>query len=105
MARAYLLYSQAAALAPQQKIYWLRSQAVRTRAAPSPPLVPLSSLLCITWRPDPREGRGRLPGPKQQSPDTPPPARAVSAQSDDARPRPDVQIKLNFAVEPADRLH
>jgi len=33
MARAYLLYSQAAALAPQQKIYWLRSQAVRTRAA------------------------------------------------------------------------
>jgi general secretion pathway protein D len=29
---AYLLYSQAAALAPENKTYWLRSQAVRTRA-------------------------------------------------------------------------
>jgi general secretion pathway protein D len=33
MAEAYLLYSKAAALAPKKKIYWLRSQAVRTRAA------------------------------------------------------------------------
>jgi len=33
MARAYLLYSQAAALAPKKTTYWLRSQAVRTRAA------------------------------------------------------------------------
>ncbi|MBI1790483.1 MAG: hypothetical protein HYR60_23365, partial [Acidobacteria bacterium] len=33
MARAYLLYSQAAALAPNKKSYWLRSQAVRSRAA------------------------------------------------------------------------
>lgn len=33
MAKAYLLYSQAAALAPKKKTYWLRSQAVRTRAA------------------------------------------------------------------------
>jgi hypothetical protein len=33
MARAYLLYSQAAALAPKKNTYWLRSQAVRTRAA------------------------------------------------------------------------
>lgn len=33
MAKAYLLYSKAAALAPKKKTYWLRSQAVRTRAA------------------------------------------------------------------------
>jgi len=33
MARAYLLYSQAAALAPEKSAYWLQSQAVRTRAA------------------------------------------------------------------------
>jgi general secretion pathway protein D len=33
MARAYLLYSKAAALAPRKRAYWLRSQAVRTRAA------------------------------------------------------------------------
>jgi general secretion pathway protein D len=33
MAEAYLLYSKAAALAPEKQIYWLRSQAVRTRAA------------------------------------------------------------------------
>src|SRR5207237_1074743 len=33
MAEAYLLYSRAAALAPKKKTYWLRSQAVRTRAA------------------------------------------------------------------------
>src|SRR6185436_15490715 len=33
MAQAYLLYSQAAAMAPKNNTYWLRSQAVRTRAA------------------------------------------------------------------------
>src|ERR1700722_14789778 len=32
MVQAYLLYSEAAALAPQKKIYWLKSQAVRSRA-------------------------------------------------------------------------
>jgi len=33
MAQAYLLYSQAAAMSPQNKTYWQRSLAVRTRAA------------------------------------------------------------------------
>lgn len=33
MAEAYLLYSQAAAMAPTNKTYWLRSQSVRTRAS------------------------------------------------------------------------
>src|SRR5436190_8166314 len=33
MAEAYLLYSQAAAMSPENKTYWQRSLAVRTRAA------------------------------------------------------------------------
>jgi type II secretory pathway component GspD/PulD (secretin) len=41
MAQAYLLYSQAAALDPRNRIYWLRAQAVQTRASleakPMPP--------------------------------------------------------------------
>ncbi len=41
MAQAYLLYSEAAALDPHNRTYWLRSQAVRSRAAleakPVPP--------------------------------------------------------------------
>ncbi|MGO9231990.1 MAG: hypothetical protein ACLQKA_22580 [Bryobacteraceae bacterium] len=42
MAQAYLLYSKAATLEPRNQTYWLRSQAVRSRAAleaqPVPPL-------------------------------------------------------------------
>ena len=42
MAEAYLLYSEAAALEPRNQTYWLRSQAVRSRAAleakPVPPV-------------------------------------------------------------------
>ena len=41
MAQAYLLYSEAAALDPKNQTYWLRSQAVKSRAAleakPAPP--------------------------------------------------------------------
>src|SRR4051812_5172664 len=33
MADAYLLYSQASAMDPKNQTYWLRSQAVRSRAA------------------------------------------------------------------------
>lgn len=41
MARAYLLYSQAAALEPANQLYWLKSQAVQSRAAlESPPKMP-----------------------------------------------------------------
>src|SRR5258705_11617007 len=40
MAQAYLLYSQAAAIAPKNNTYWLRSQAVRTRAALQSKIVP-----------------------------------------------------------------
>jgi general secretion pathway protein D len=41
MVRAYLLYSRAAALAPTNQFYWLKSQAVQSRAAlEAPPKVP-----------------------------------------------------------------
>jgi len=41
MASAYLLYSQAAALEPTNQLYWLKSQAVQSRAAlESPPKAP-----------------------------------------------------------------
>ena len=41
MAQAYLLYSQAAAMEPKNRIYWLRSQAVKSRAALEAKLMPL----------------------------------------------------------------
>jgi Flp pilus assembly secretin CpaC len=42
LAQAYLLYSEAAALEPRNQTYWMRSQAVRSRAAMEalPPLPP-----------------------------------------------------------------
>ena len=43
IAEAYLLYSKAAALAPQNPIYWLRSEAVKTRAALQVQLKPPAS--------------------------------------------------------------
>src|SRR5437763_12153124 len=45
MALAYLLYSRAAALAPDKTAYWLKSQAVRTRAALQSKTVPPISTL------------------------------------------------------------
>jgi general secretion pathway protein D len=43
MAQAYLFYSQAAALEPQNRMYWLRSQAVQSRAVlESPPKLALA---------------------------------------------------------------
>jgi general secretion pathway protein D len=48
MAEAYIFYSEAAAMAPNNKTYWLRSQAVQTRAAleakVAPPAADHSSL-------------------------------------------------------------
>jgi general secretion pathway protein D len=40
MAQAYVLYSQAAAMEPKNRNYWLRSQAVKSRAALEAKLVP-----------------------------------------------------------------
>ena len=45
MAQAYLLYSQAAAMSPQNKTYWQRSLAVRTRAALEAKVTPSVSAL------------------------------------------------------------
>jgi general secretion pathway protein D len=45
MAQAYLLYSEAAALEPRNQTYWLRSQAVRSRAAlEAKPVPPVSAV-------------------------------------------------------------
>ncbi len=43
MAEAYLLYSQAAAIEPNNQTYWLRSQAVRSRAALEASVLPKSA--------------------------------------------------------------
>jgi len=40
MAEAYMLYSQASAMEPQNKTYWQRGQAVRTRAAQEAKVMP-----------------------------------------------------------------
>lgn len=48
--QAYLLYSQAAAANPKRRDYWVKSQALRTRALQSAPLMP--ALLAGT-KPDP----------------------------------------------------
>jgi general secretion pathway protein D len=45
MAEAYLLYSQAAAMSPQNKTYWQRSLAVRTRASLEAKVTPAISAL------------------------------------------------------------
>jgi general secretion pathway protein D len=45
MAEAYLLYSQAAAMSPQNKTYWQRSLAVRTRASLEAKVTPSISAL------------------------------------------------------------
>ena len=43
IAQAYVLYSQAAAMSPKNKTYWLRSQALRTRASIEAKVEPPSS--------------------------------------------------------------
>src|SRR5947208_3094312 len=79
MARAYLLYSQAAALAPQNELYRLRSQAVEGRAAlQSPPKAPVSSGATADHTPpvspesvfDPLTPEDRLAKRKLQAPPT-----------------------------------
>ncbi|MBL8210924.1 MAG: hypothetical protein JNK87_09445, partial [Bryobacterales bacterium] len=48
--QAYLLYSQAAAADPKRRDYWVKSQALRTRALQSAPLMPA---LLADAKPDP----------------------------------------------------
>ena len=70
MAEAYLLYSQAAAMSPQNKTYWQRSLAVRTRAALEAKVAPPAEL--------------SLDAPNG-IPDTPSPPPLPIATSDDLR--------------------
>src|SRR4029077_20111362 len=82
MAEAYLLYSQAAAMSPQNKTYWQRSIAVRTRAAleakvapptsaldepDSPPDAPAAPPLPIAGAEDIKEARKLLAPPELQA--------------------------------------
>ena len=66
MAQAYLMYSEAAAKDPNTRIYWQRSQAVRSRAALESKVTPevLASAGAETVDPD--------PDPDQVEPDLPP---------------------------------
>ncbi|HEX7597644.1 MAG TPA: hypothetical protein VF518_05480, partial [Polyangia bacterium] len=67
MAEAYLLYSQAAAMSPQNRTYWQRSLAVRTRASLEAKVSPSASA---------------LDGPSS-TPDSPPAAPLPIATGDD----------------------
>jgi general secretion pathway protein D len=75
MAEAYLLYSQAAAMSPQNKAYWQRSQAVRTRAALEAKVAPPSDLAVAEPRAEP------IAEPLAEPADAPPPLPI--ANSDD----------------------
>lgn len=59
MAEAYLLYSQAAAMSPQNKAYWQRSLAVRTRAALEAKVAPPSEFTLD----EPSDAADALPAP------------------------------------------
>ncbi|MGD0774583.1 MAG: type II and III secretion system protein [Candidatus Solibacter sp.] len=61
MAEAYLLYSQAAAMSPQNKTYWQRSQAVRTRAALEAKVAPPSQFDLDEPNSEPDAGPGAAP--------------------------------------------
>ena len=63
MAQAYLMYSEAAAKDPNKRIYWQRSQAVRSRAALESKVTPevLASAGAETVDPDPDVAEPDLP--------------------------------------------
>jgi general secretion pathway protein D len=72
MAEAYLLYSQAAAMSPQNKTYWQRSLAVRTRAAMEARVAPPVSAL-------------DEPSPEADAPPAPPLPIATAEDRKEAR--------------------
>ena len=63
MAEAYLLYSQAAAMSPQNKTYWQRSQAVRTRAALEAKVAPPSAFSLGDLNAEPSDTPDAPPAP------------------------------------------
>jgi len=89
MAQAYILYSQAAAMEPRNETYWLRSQAVRTRAALEAKAMPKMS----------DTGSAELPD------DTPQKTLAVPTDRDlaDARkPLPPKELKAKAGLQSFD---
>jgi len=70
IAEAYILYSQAAAMSPGNKTYWLRSQALRTRASIEAKVEPQSSGADSTVpeaQPVPFEQQFSFPTPEDRS--------------------------------------
>ncbi len=87
MARAYLLYSRAAALDPDRKLYWLRSQAVRSRAALQAKPVPPPS----------------APLPPPAEPEAVPSEPFTAREIDDARkPQPPVELTADPGLKDFD---
>jgi general secretion pathway protein D len=82
MAEAYMLYSQASAMEPQNKLYWQRGQAVRTRAAQEAKVMPTVDLAAAKEALD------------DDSDDAPPSWAEVTAQDrkDAARPMPPTEL-------------
>jgi general secretion pathway protein D len=66
MAQAYILYSQAAALEPANQDYWLRAQAVQSRAALESKPVPRFELLAADAPPVSEAAIGPLDAPTAQ---------------------------------------
>lgn len=85
VSEAYILYSEAAALEPKNRTYWLRSQSVRARAAlqamPLPPEVPSDNL-------------EKLSGES----DTPIPAATIQDLRDANNPLPPTELQADAAI-------
>lgn len=77
--RAYVLYSQAALLDPNNRIYWLRSQAVRSRAALQ--AIPAEGALPAQFAGEPPELPEEPPAPKLETPTAAEMAEARKPQS------------------------
>jgi general secretion pathway protein D len=92
MAEAYLLYSQAAGLAPGNKTYWLRSQAVRTRAALETKVTPPASAV----EAQPEADSDNSPAPQHFDPPTP------EDLAEARKPLPPVQLKAQPGTQDFD---
>jgi Flp pilus assembly secretin CpaC len=92
MARAYLLYSEAAAMDPKNTMYWLRSQAVKSRAgleAKVAPEIDLDAAEALT--------RGHLP-------DVQLPEATAKDRRDAERPQPPAELDGSAGLHDFDYL-
>lgn len=85
--QAYLLYSQAAAADPKRRDYWVKSQALRTRALQASPLMPA---LLADAKPDPA-----APAEAEDEADMPPIGETVSKEDieESRRPLPPAELR------------